>query len=151
MPEGKLIAIAVREKSRSTMVELEQAKITNELGVATDFRGKPGDRQVTLLSMESWQEACEELGKSLPWTTRRANLLVSGLQLAHTTDSIVKLGDVVLRVTGETDPCHRMEEQCAGLCKALEPQWRGGVCCRVVSEGTISVGQSITIDSPTDS
>ena len=147
MAEAKLVAIAIREKSRAKMTELEQAEITIESGVESDFRGKPGARQVTLLSHESWNDACQDLGKTIPWTTRRANLLVSGLQLEQTTDSIVRIGDVVLRVTGETDPCHRMDEQVAGLCKVLEANWRGGVCCRVVEGGAISVGDLVTLES----
>lgn len=147
MPEAKLMGIAIREKSRASMIELEQADVTTQSGVSTDFRGRPGDRQVTLLSAESWQEACDELGKSLPWTTRRANLLLSGLPLASSQGQMVKIGDVVLRITGETDPCQRMDEQCPGLCGALEPAWRGGVCCRVVRGGTIHVGQTASIES----
>ena len=35
-----------------------------------------------------------------------------------------------LEVTGETDPCERMEEIQPGLFQALAPGWRGGVTCR---------------------
>jgi MOSC domain-containing protein YiiM len=58
------------------------------------------------------------------------------------------LGDAVLEVTGETDPCERMEEAQAGLFQALAPEWRGGVTCRVIANGTIHVGMDIQLLAP---
>ena len=76
---GTLIGIATREKSRAAMVEVESIEVSAEAGLAGDFRGKPGNRQVTVLARESWLQACAEIGADdLPWTTRRANLLVEG-------------------------------------------------------------------------
>ena len=102
---GELIGIAVRVKSRGPMQEVDVAEITKENGVMHDFRGKPGERQITVLAAEDWDAACGDLGKRLPWTSRRANLYVKGIKLQDTKDSIVRLGDVMLLVTGETDPC----------------------------------------------
>lgn len=119
-------------------------------GVEDDFRGRPGDRQVTVLSREAWQRACEELGRELPWTTRRANLLIEGIELQQTTGRELQIGTLVLRICGETDPCGRMDEQAAGLTAALTPEWRGGACCRVITGGTVSVGDSVRwVSSPT--
>ena len=142
---GKLVGIAIREKSRATMVELDQVEISTETGVAGDFRGKPGKRQVTVMSIEQWREACDELGKEIPWTTRRANLLVEGLSLADTNTLTLQIGDVVLKISGETEPCGRMDEQVAGLKQALMPEWRGGVCCRVVHGGRIRPGMEVIL------
>ena len=144
---GKLLGIAVREKSRGPMLEVTSADVTRGRGVLQDFRGKPGRRQVTVLSVESWKATCEELGQQLPWTTRRANLLVEGIDLCETTGSRLWIGDVVLQITGETDPCSRMDEAVPGLREALTPEWRGGVCCRVINNGAISTMTTVTIES----
>lgn len=148
MNHGKLVAIANRAKSRGAMVEIPQAEITVGAGVAGDFRGLPGPRQVTVLSAEAWDAACEVVGKELPWTVRRANLLVAGLSLTNSTGSVLRIGDVVLKITGETDPCQRMEEQVAGLYEALRPDWRGGVCCQVLSGGAVEPGAVVELESP---
>ena len=137
---AELVAIARREKTRAPMEELEAAEVTAEAGVARDFRGKPGKRQVTVLSEEAWRAACAEVGADLSWTLRRANLLVRGLELAQTTGRRLAIGDVILEITCETDPCHVMDAQHEGLRKALEPAWRGGVSCRVVTGGRVHVG-----------
>ncbi len=143
---SRLIGIAIRQKSRAAMMELERIEISTKSGLVGDFRGKPGARQVTVLSTEQWNEACAELGQTIPWTTRRANLLVEGLTFAHTKNSILRVGDVVLRISGETEPCRRMDEQVAGLRQALTPDWRGGVCCRVLTGGSIETGMQVTLE-----
>jgi MOSC domain-containing protein YiiM len=124
---------------------LDRAEISTATGVACDFRGKSGDRQVTVISVDAWRQVCSELGSEIPWTTRRANLLVDNLELPRQAGAEIRIGDVLLRVTGETDPCSRMEEQCAGLKAALQPDWRGGVCCRVLVGGDVAIGDVVSL------
>ena len=83
----------------------------------------------------------------MPWTARRANLLVRGVELPKAAGAVIAIGDVRLQVMLETDPCSRMEEQCPGLREALTPDWRGGVCCRVLTGGTVSAGDVVTIEA----
>ncbi len=140
---GKLLGIAIKSASRAPMLELNSAQVTAGRGLVGDYRGRARDRQITVLSQEAWQAACAELGVHLPWTTRRANLLVEGIQLENTTGDHLRIGDVVLEITGETRPCERMDEAASGLRASLKPRWRGGVTCRVVEAGEISVGVSM--------
>lgn len=142
---GKLTGISRREKKRAPMETLERAEISTETGVARDWRGKPGRRQVTVISVASWQDACRVLGREIPWTTRRANLLVDGIVLQESTGVILEIGPVRLQVTGELDPCSRMDEQFEGLTEALRPEWRGGVSCTVLAGGPIAVGDAVTM------
>lgn len=148
LQRGRLLGIAFREKPRGPMVEIESSLVTTGAGLLSDFRGKPGARQVTVLAREDWKLACEELAKELPWTLRRANLLVEAIKLKETTDSIIQVGELTLKVTGETDPCGRMDQAEPGLMNALMPDWRGGVCCRVIEDGQISIGAEVTLESP---
>lgn len=143
-----LTGIARRDRKRAPMETLERADISKETGVAADFRGKPGRRQVTVISAGSWQDACRDLGQELPWTTRRANLLVEGLDFPGTTGGILTIGPVRLLITGELDPCPRMDEQYDGLTGALLPAWRGGVSCAVLEAGPVALGDSVTLELP---
>ncbi len=38
-----------------------------------------------------------------------------------------------------------MEKVKAGLFEALEKNWRGGVCCKVIESGHISIGDNVQI------
>jgi len=141
-----LSGIARKKTSYAPMEELQTATISRESGLTGDFRGRPGKRQITILSYDDWQQACAELRTVLPWTTRRANLLLSGLQFSPAdVGKVLRIGDVRLQITRETDPCQRMEEAHAGLKTALTPSWRGGVCCRVLSGGQISINDIVSI------
>jgi len=122
------------------MEELSRALMTRESGLASDFRGKPGRRQITVLARASWEAACKEIDADLPWTARRANLLVEGIDLKGKLGYDLRVGDAVLRITGETTPCRRMDEACEGLMAALKPKWRGGVTASVIREGEARVG-----------
>ena len=134
------------------MLELPRADVTRRGGVADDFRGRPGGRQVTVLSLEDWQAACAQAGRpELPWTARRANLLVTGIDLAAANQAaaasaegcVLRVGTVELEVTGETAPCDRMEEAWPGLRAALAVGGRGGVTCRVRRGGELAAGDSV--------
>ncbi|ARN74771.1 MOSC domain-containing protein [Oceanicoccus sagamiensis] len=143
-----LTGIALRKKSKQPMVTLSTTTVSVEFGVANDLRGKPGKRQVTVMSEECWVAACKEAGTELPWTARRANLLVSGISFSRQDlGKIISLGDVQLRITDETAPCHWMDKTYPGLRSALTPAWRGGVCCQVIQAGKITTGDTVTVSS----
>ena len=140
---GCLKAIAIRSGKRAPMTVQASATINLKAGVSGDYGRRAGKRQVTVLSEEAWRQACDELGAALPWTTRRANLLVAGIPLRPLAGSRLLIGDVILEVTGETDPCIRMDQQHAGLKQALAVQARGGVTCRVLAGGNITPGDEV--------
>ena len=145
---AKLLGIAVKQQRKGPLSTHDEAQITVHHGVVGDWRGKPGKRQVTLMSLTDWQAACDELGVELPWQTRRANLLVDELPLYQSSGARITIGDVVLEVTGETDPCGRMEQVQPGLFDALARRWRGGVTCRVLANGIVRLGMEVEIFPP---
>jgi MOSC domain-containing protein YiiM len=104
-------------------------------------------RQVTLLSREAWMQCMVELEGDADPTRRRANILVSGLELAHTRGRVLLIGDVRLSVGGEVTPCERMEEVLPGLQAAMRPDWRGGVFAQAVAGGVIRVGDLVRWES----
>jgi MOSC domain-containing protein YiiM len=142
---GHLLAIARAPVKRGPLMELAEASVNIADGVDGDARGKRPGRQVTVVFREGWDAACRELGAELPWITRRANLLVEGVAVPREGQRLV-IGLLVLEVTQETQPCQVMEAAHRGLRAALTPEWRGGVCCRVVQGGTIRVGDRVEIE-----
>jgi MOSC domain-containing protein YiiM len=137
---GEVIGISIRDRPRAPMQPLTEAEITIETGIAGDFRGAVRGRQVTVLTEEGWRAACAELGEDLPWTTRRANLLVRGLDLTGRVGTRLQVGSAVLVITDECDPCSVMEKARKGLRKALTPGWRAGATCRVARAGLVRLG-----------
>ncbi|WP_420140196.1 MOSC domain-containing protein [Sphingomonas sp.] len=133
------------------METLDRSEVTVEEGVKGDFRGalKPGrnKRQVTVMAVEDWREALADLGAHVEWEQRRVNLLVEGLALEQTKGAYLCFASgLTLEITGECDPCSRMEEVAPGLKAALLPHWRGGVTTRVIESGPICLGDDVRIE-----
>lgn len=128
------------------MNEVDAARITTAYGIDCDTRGKPGPRQVTVLTGRGWDAArLEADAADLPWTARRANLLIDGLELRGKVGYELQVGSAILVITGETKPCGRMDKAHPGLKRALQSDWRGGVCCRVVRSGDAAVGCEVVL------
>lgn len=140
---GKLIGIARAIKVRGPLEELSEVCVTEDGGLELDRRGRVKGAQVTVLAREAWEAACAETGEPLAWIIRRANLYVEGIDLPREVGARLQIGDIVLEVKQETDPCSRMEEARPGLRAALEPDWRGGVRCDVLTGGILTLGASV--------
>ncbi len=140
---GHLLAIAWKERPRAAMIEAQRAEVSVERGIAGDFRGASPDRQVTIVFKADWDAACAALGEERPWTLRRANLLIEGLDNPRAAGARLQVGSAVVEITGETEPCSRMDAQWQGLTAALTPGWRGGLTARVITGGTLGVGDAV--------
>ena len=103
-----------------------------------------GKRQVTLLSKETWEERIKELGLQTDPIARRANLLISGLELANSRTRIINIGSCQIKIWGETKPCEVMDKVHPGLQDALRHEWGGGAFGEVLNDGEIAVGDEVS-------
>lgn len=145
---GTVIGLSVRTASGIHPEERRTIEVTPEDGVIGDH-GTSSRRQVTLLNEASWRAALAEIDREAPWTTRRANILVTGADLASALKGgQVIIGAVKLAINGETVPCDLMDSQVSGLSNALVPEVRGGVYGQVITGGTIAVGDELEVIEP---
>jgi len=139
---GRLEAIWIKRAHRGPMDVTRVARLVEGQGVAGSA-DRSRRRQVTILSLDAWTDCLTELGATIDPSARRANLLVSGIQLAHTRDRVLRVGDARLLIGGEVAPCERMEEVYPGLQAVMRPDWRGGVFARVLADASIQVGDAV--------
>jgi len=127
------------------MALAESISLTPENGVIGDH-GTSKRRQVSLLDVNAWDVACLEVGTSLPWTTRRANILVQfdGTDLQSLVGCSIQLGTAHVEVIGEVTPCHFMDAAHDGLKDALASDWRGGVYARIIESGVVVPNDAIS-------
>lgn len=128
------------------MDPVREARLVAGQGVAGSV-DRSRRRQVTILSREAWDACMAELEAELDPSTRRANLLVTGVNLEGTRNRVLRIGDARLLIGGEVTPCERMEEAYAGLQATMRPHWRGGAFAQVLADAEIRVGDSIEWES----
>jgi MOSC domain-containing protein YiiM len=139
---GSLERIWLKRGKRGPMDPVASAILDADRGL----RGNAnlgGRRQVTIISLERWSELMEVLGAELPPSARRANLLVSGIDLEQSRGRVLRIGGTRLRINGETRPCERMEEAHAGLEALMRDRWGGGAFAEVLDGGEIRVGDQV--------
>jgi MOSC domain-containing protein YiiM len=139
---GRLESIWIKRFKRGPMDPVRSAELVAGRGIVGNTN-QGGKRQVTIIAREAWDDVTRELGTDVPPDARRANLLVSGIELANTRGRMLRVGACRVRVYGETKPCWQMEEAHAGLQAALQPDWRGGVFGEVLDDGEIRVGDRV--------
>jgi MOSC domain-containing protein YiiM len=139
--------IWLKRAKRGPMDAVRSACLEPGIGLI-DNANRGGRRQVTIVSRERWDEITAGLGAHLDPATRRANLLVSGVELQNSRGRILRIGSARLLINGETRPCERMEEAHPGLQAAMRERWGGGVFAEVVDGGEIRPGDAVTWELP---
>lgn len=143
---GRVERIWIKRFRRGPMDSVPAAELVADRGIAGNAN-QGGRRQVTVIEQEAWEALMRELGAALDPSTRRANLMLSGVPLKKTRGHILLIGTCRLEIFGETRPCERMEESLPGLKSAMYPEWRGGVFARVAVGGVIGVGDAVELRS----
>ena len=107
---GKVEAIWTKRAHGGVMDSADQATLVEGEGLVGDANFG-ATRQVTVIEKEVFDRIEAELPDSGP-VMRRANIMVSGIRLEDSRDQVLTLGDVKIRIRGETRPCELMDEQC---------------------------------------
>jgi MOSC domain-containing protein YiiM len=139
---ARLDAIFIKRYNRGPMDSRDRARLVAGRGIEGNAN-QGGTRQVTVISRERWEELTRVVAADLGPSARRANLVISGLNLAETAGRVLLVGICRLRIVGETRPCERMEEAAPGLQAAMRERWAGGVYGVVLDDGEIVVGDEV--------
>lgn len=139
---GRLVGIWIKRFKGGPMDPAPSARLEAGQGIAGNAN-RGGRRQVTIIEQESWHRVTTGLGSDADPATRRANLMVSGIDLRDSRGRTLRIGTCRVRLFGETRPCNLMEESLPGLREALKPDWGGGAFGEVLDDGEISIGDPV--------
>ncbi|MXP65077.1 MOSC domain-containing protein [Roseomonas sp. M0104] len=149
MRPGRVCWIGLRPARREPLAPQAAVALDPETGLAGDHYSSRTRRarQVTLIGAEDLAAIASFLGRDAvaPEMLRR-NIVVSGINLLALKGQRIRLGTARLEVTGECQPCSRMEEILgAGGYNAV--RGHGGLTARVVAGGEVRLGDFLTRDA----
>ena len=141
--EGSVVSMRLNVGSRKPMKEVDSARVITGQGIEGDRHlkedGSRSRRQILIMDRET-------LGNfSLDDGIIRENITVVGMDFSSIdAGDRVSIGrEVVLEITGECEPCARMDEIRAGLQNELDGQ--RGMLAYAEKGGLISVGDAISV------
>lgn len=146
---GRVEKIWIKRSKRGVMDPVQHASLIENRGIVGNANQR-GRRQVTILESERWQEHMDAMDANIDPSKRRANIFVSGISLKDTRNQVLQIGEVCLRIAGETKPCERMDEALPGLQAVMRPAWGGGAFAIVLNDGDIKVGDEVKFVEQTD-
>jgi MOSC domain-containing protein YiiM len=141
---SQLTQIWIKRMHKGPMDPAAKATVVAGKGIVGNAN-QGGKRQVTIVSSKNWTEVTAPLGATPDPRLRRANLLVSDLDLVDSRGKILKIGNVRIRIFGETRPCEQMEAAVPGLQNAMSVPWGGGAFGEVLDDGEIAVGDTVEL------
>ena len=119
--------------------EFDEAFAVANKGFQECIHGRPGSsRQLLLMDVETLEEFGISPGRVKENITTRG-IKLEGLLMGQR----IRVGEALLEVTKECEPCHQMDAIRRGLREAL--RGRRGILCRVVESGQIRRGDAIEI------
>lgn len=133
-------------------VEVTKLGLEGDVIVSKKHHGGP-DQALYLYGEADYEWWEQELGEDLVPGTFGENLTISALKsAAFNVGDYFHIGDVTLQITAPRIPCGTFAARMA------DPQWvkrfhqaeRPGLYCRVIREGFVNAGQSVTVEHYTD-
>lgn len=146
---GRVEALWIKRGHRGHMDPTDELTLTEGKGIDSDANFGRAKRQVSVIEKEVFESIMSDLPEVEPYM-RRANVMVSGVRLENAGGQILTLGEVRIRLHGETRPCERMDAQVPGLTAALDRHWNGGAYGVVLDDGRLCVGDEASIGQGTD-
>ncbi|HIF38397.1 MAG TPA: MOSC domain-containing protein [Gemmatimonadetes bacterium] len=143
---GQLEAIWIKTAHGGVMQPVSEANAQENKGLVGDVSFGRSKRQVTLIEKEIFDVLGDRFSGSVKPEMRRANFMVTGIELKETVGRILSIGDLKVEIFGETKPCKIMDDGCQGLREALVDEWKGGVYGCVLNDAAVKVGDVISRD-----
>lgn len=141
---GKIIAVCTSERKGIQKHDVHTAHFSVDWGIDGDAHAGKWHRQVSLLSADKI-EAFNQRGANVVPGAFGENLVVDGFDFrALPVGTLLRCGDVLLEMTQIGKECHSHCEIYKKMGECIMP--REGVFARVITPGTISVGDEMSIE-----
>lgn len=143
---GKVKAICISERRGTQKHCIEKADLTIDWGIVGDAHGGNWHRQISLLSFDKIEDFRKK-GADIDFGAFGENLVVEGFDFRSLpVGTRFQCNDVVLEMTQIGKECHTHCQIYHKMGDCIMP--REGVFAKVISEGTINVGDEMKMLGP---
>ncbi|MFC5063291.1 MOSC domain-containing protein [Actinomycetospora atypica] len=138
----RVAALHVAPERKAPMVAVDHIDVEAGKGVVGDRYFGTRHRHVSVQSLEELAEAAAARGAPVPASDTRRTVTLDAGRVPTTPGDRLTIGDVELEVVRRAAPCRVMETSVGpGAARAMHD--RGGAVFRVLTSGTISVGDEV--------
>lgn len=148
---GVVVGLHVTPRSFLPMKGMEEIVLKEGEGILGDryatgegfYCDRPEEgRQVTLFEVETLEALARDHGIRLEMADHRRNVTTRDVPLNHFVGRVFRVGEVVLEGTRLSTPCRHIE-QITGLEVFTPLLHRSGLHARIISGGTVRLGDSV--------
>lgn len=142
----QVISIHVAKGSRLPTRPIDSVVAEAGKGLVGDRYHGTRHRHVTIQSQELLDRAAEELGHGFDAGATRRNITVDAGEIPTKPGTRLRIGEVELEVVRVSAPCRLLDDGIGpGAAAALRR--RGGSVCRLLTSGTITVGDAVVFEA----
>ncbi len=148
---GVVSAMHIAQEAAGAMLSVSEIRAVPGQGLEGDryfrktgtYSTRPGaGREVTLIEAETYDAIAQEAGIVLAPGASRRNITTRGVPLNHLVGRQFRVGEVLLEGVRLCEPCGHLESLTqTGVREGLIH--RGGLRARIVTDGTIRIGDVI--------
>lgn len=148
---GVVSAMHIAQEAAGAMLSVSEIRAVPGQGLEGDryfrktgtYSTRPGaGREVTLIEAEAYDAIAQEAGIVLAPGASRRNITTRGVPLNHLVGRQFRVGEVLLEGVRLCEPCGHLESLTqTGVREGLIH--RGGLRARIVTDGTIRIGDVI--------
>lgn len=138
----KVVAINIAPGRRLPMRSVEAVVAEEGRGLVGDRYHGTRHRHVTIQSQTLLDAAAADLGQPFGAAATRRNITVDTGEIPTAPGTLVRIGDVELEVVRVVAPCRLLDDEIGpGAAEALRR--RAGSACRLLTSGTIRLGDTV--------
>ena len=144
MTTPTVVGIQLAKASRLGMKPVGSAEIEAAAGLVGDRYHGSKHRQLSVQSQTELADAEVKFGQPIDPLLTRRNVTISHGDIPRTPGHRWKVGDIELEVVRDAAPCRMLDMEIGDGARTAMRR-RSGVICRVISGGTLTLGDHVTL------
>ena len=145
---SKILKIGLTKDHNKKIIETSEIDLIAGKGIIGDRHFKDYNdpfNQLTIIESENIDEYNLKNRLNIPYLNFRRNIVTKGIKLNDLVDKKISIGSVILDVVDLCRPCRHLSEKLDRNDIIKEFLRKGGIRCKIMNDGKISLSDQIKI------